>query len=149
MLYLCCSAAAAAKPSQQGSSLSSTTCELTLCHGNRSSKKKLPTSITIAALKLLCGRLFKLPPDQQQLLLHMPDAGAEQQQQGEDIGQDDTKNLAFWDVVDSCVVEVLHVDVERQRAAAAAMQLSRQQQHEQLMAQQLQQGDALRSVAER
>ncbi|WIA09989.1 hypothetical protein OEZ85_010201 [Tetradesmus obliquus] len=145
-------AAAAAKPSQQGSSLSSTTCELTLRHGNSSSKKKLPKTITIAALKLLCGRLFKLPPDQQQLLLHVPETGEEQQQQqqqGEDIGQDDTKNLAFWDVVDGCAVEVLHVDVEQQRAAAAAVQLSRQQQHEQRMAQQLQQGDALRSVAER
>jgi hypothetical protein len=128
---------------------------LTLRHGNSSSKKKLPKSITIAALKLLSGRLFKLPPDQQQLLLHMPGDDAEQQpqqqqqQQGEDIGQDDTKYLAFWDVVDGCIVEVLHVDVEQQRAAAAAAQLNRQQQHEQRMAQQLQQGDALRSVAER
>lgn len=146
---VCCSAATA-NPSQQGSSLSSTTCELLLRHGSNTTKKKLPKTITVGALKLLSGRLFKLPPDQQQLLLCMPEEEQQQQHlEGEDIGQDDTKPLGFFEVVNGCTIEVVHVHPEQQRQQAVASKVHKQQQQEQLMAQQLQQGDALRSAAER
>ncbi len=68
-------------------------CELALKHGARSSKKKLPRNTTVAALKLLCERLFKVKADRQALLLADPDTGAV-----EDIAQDDTRELAFYNI---------------------------------------------------
>lgn len=136
----------AAKGAQQGSSLKSSTCEVLLKHGDSTSKKKLPKTITVAALKLLTSRLFKLQPDQQRLLLH--DSNNSSDYQCEDIGADDTKTLGFWDVADEAVVEVLHIDPEEQRSAAHAAWLKQQGQQEQLIAQQLQQGESLRSAAQ-
>lgn len=133
---------------QQGSSLSSTTCELLLRCGGATAKKKLPRSVTVGALRLLCARLFKLQPDQIRLLLVGPAAGAgEQEEREEDIGQDDTKQLSYWDVVDGSTVRVLAVDPEQQRQQRAAEQAARQVEHERRMAQQLQDGEALRSAA--
>ena len=155
MLLFACSALAPAHPTQQqqGSSLSSTTCELLLCCGDSIAKKKLPKSVTVAALKLLCGRLFKLPPDQLQLLLVLPGSTEDpsvsgQQAVGDDIGLDDTKQLSYWDVADGCAVQVVHVDPDQQRQQREVEEASRKQEHEQRMAQQLQQGEALRSAAE-
>jgi hypothetical protein len=65
------------KSSGQGSNLSSTTVEIRLQCGARSSKKKLPRATTISAVKLLCSRLFKIPPDRQLLLLHQGGRGGE------------------------------------------------------------------------
>jgi hypothetical protein len=137
---------------QQGSSLSSTTCELLLRCGGATARKKLPRSVTVAGLRLLCARLFKLAPDQIQLLLVGPAAGGDPQQQQEeeqeeDIGQDDTKQLSYWDVVDGSTVRVLAVDPEQQRQQRDAEQAARQVEHERRMAQQLQEGEALRSAA--
>jgi hypothetical protein len=142
---------------QQGSTLSSTTCELLLRCGGATAKKKLPKSVTVAALRLLCARLFKLPPDQIQLLLQTADAAGPLDNDvsnsisvasGEDIGQDDTKQLSYWDVSDGCVVQVVHVDPDQQRQQREAQHLAERQEHEERMAQQLQQGEALRTAAD-
>jgi hypothetical protein len=115
--------------------------------GSTTFKKKLPKTITVAALKLLTSRLFKLPPDQQCLLLH--DSNSNTDHPSEDISADDTKSLSFWDVADEAVVEVQHMDPDEQRGAAHAAWLEQQGQQEQRIAQQLQQGDMLRSAAQR
>jgi hypothetical protein len=151
-----CSAVALVNPAkQQGSTLSSTTCELLLCCSGAAVKKKLPKSVTVAALRLLCARLFKLAPDQIQLLLQTADAAgpldddvSNSVARGEDIGQDDTKQLSYWDVSDGCSVQVVHVDPDQQRQQREAQHLAESQQHEERMAQQLQQGEALRSAAD-
>jgi hypothetical protein len=135
---------------QQGSSISSTTVELLLQHGSTAVKKKLPRTATVALLRLLAGRLFRLPPEQLSLTLLPPGGGdadegqQQQQQQAEDLGGDDTKQLSFWDVGPGCVVRV-----DTQDALAAQQQLrAAQHAHEQRIAHQLQQGEALRSAAE-
>jgi hypothetical protein len=138
---------------QPGSSLSSTTCELLLCCGATTAKKKLPKTVTVAALRLLCARLFKLAPDHIQLLLlpgaesgqGSPDPGCSL---GEDIGQDDTKQLSYWDVTDGCRVHVVSVDPDQQRQQREAEQVAKKQELDQRMAQQLQQGEALRSAVD-
>jgi hypothetical protein len=140
---------------QPGSSLSSTTCELLLCCDAATAKKKLPKSVTVAALRLLCARLFKLAPGNIQLLLlpaeaaesghGSPDPGCSL---GEDIGQDDTKQLAYWDVTDGCSVHVVSVDPDQQRQQREAEQVAKTQELDQRMAQQLQQGEALRSAVD-
>eukprot|EP00775_Hariotina_reticulata_P004443 gene4443-4698_t len=139
------SAVGAAKGAQQGSSLNSSTCEVLLKHGDSTLKKKLPKTITVAALKLLTSRLFKVQPDQQRLLLHDSNSA---DCHSEDIGADDTKTLGYWDVADKAIVEVLHIDTEEQRSAAHAAWLKQQGQQEQRIAQQLQQGDSLRNAAQ-
>lgn len=143
---VCSAVAPVSNPAKQGSSLSSTTCELLLRCGDATAQKKLPRSVTVGALRLLCARLFKLQPDQIRLLLVGP-AAREQEEQEEDIGQDDTKQLSYWDVVDGSTVRVLAVDPEQQRQQRAAEQAARQVEHERRMAQQLQEGEALRSAA--
>lgn len=152
-----CSAVAPVHPSsrQQGSSLNSTTCELLLQCGSSTAKKKLPKTVTVAALKLLCSRLFKLAPNQIQLqLLQSQDAPcvqnptSSQELQPEDIGQDETKQLSFWDVADGSTVLVTHVDPEQQRQQREAEQLQKKREHDDRMAQQLQQGEVIRTAAD-
>lgn len=146
---------AGAAAAQQGSSLQASSVLLLLQHGASSSRKKLPRSITVGGLKLLCSRLFKLPVDEQQLLLARPscDAGeggggsSGQQPPAEDISGDDTKQLAFWDVADGCVVLVVRADADAAREAALAQAAAAALAHERLMQQQLQDGDALRCAA--
>lgn len=154
-----CSAVAPVNPSsrQQGSSLSSTTCELLLQCGSSTAKKKLPKTVTVAALKLLCSRLFKLAPNQIQLQLLQSQDGpcvttqdptSSQELQPEDIGQDETKQLSFWDVADGSTVLITHVHPEQQRQQREAEQLQKMREHDDRMAQQLQQGEVLRTAAD-
>jgi len=86
---------------QHGSALASALCELTLQHGRRSVRKKLPSSTTVGAVKLLCERLFRVKAGRQVLVLG---AGGEGGGGGEqDIGGDDTKPLSFWEPRVGCV----------------------------------------------
>lgn len=93
-LRACCSATAS-HAANQGTTLKSTMCEITLTHPKtaKSSKKKLPRSTGIATLKLLCARLFKVPADSVLLLLKNEQSGME-----EAMSQDDTKTLAYFDI---------------------------------------------------
>lgn len=86
---------ASAAAARAGSTLSSTTCELTLTYGSRASKKKLPKSTSVAALKLLISRLFKVAPDRQRLLLH----GGPEGRAPEELSGDDTRTLGYYDAV--------------------------------------------------
>lgn len=156
LLLLSCSAVAA-RPSQTGTSISATTAHIQLEHGSSSSiTKKLPKTITVSALKVLCGRLFKLPPDQLQLLLCHRSSSSnsdhhhqQQHRDGEDISEDDTKTLGYWDVADGCVIQVVHLDPHQMRQQQEQEQLARRQQHEHRMALQLQQGEVIRTAGER
>jgi hypothetical protein len=56
----------------------------------KTAKKRLPQSTTVGALKLLAERLFRVKASRQALALVV--GGGEQ-----DIGEDDTKPLSFWD----------------------------------------------------
>jgi hypothetical protein len=141
---------ASAQPAlQQGSSLSISTVELLLQHDGTAVRKRLPKTITVAALRLLCGRLFKLPPDQLDLQLLPPepvetsgDAASGEQQRGEDLGADDTKQLCYWDVVPGCRVRVGRVDASQAQRGEAEAFLSLQRESQQLAA-----GTAIRAAA--
>ena len=101
------SVAAGPKSGGQGSNLSSSTIEITLCCGTRSSKKKLPRTTTISAVKLLCSRMFKIQPDRQLLLLHQQGLGARGgnassgigvgAEAPEEITGDDTQTLGYFE----------------------------------------------------
>jgi hypothetical protein len=96
---------ASAAAARAGSTLSSTTCELTLTYGTRASKKKLPKSTSVAALKLLISRLFKVAPDRQRLLLH----GGPEGRAPEELSGDDTRTLGYYDAVVSSHPPHIHL----------------------------------------
>lgn len=65
----------------------------------KSSKKKLPRSTTMGAVKLLCERLFKIKAGRQVLVVGGGDGGGGGGGPGGlEIGGDDTKPLSFWEL---------------------------------------------------
>lgn len=140
------------RPAQAGTTISATTVQINLVHGSKAISKKLPRTITISALKLLCARLFRLQPDQLVLKV-VPNNGSaqsgQQQSEGEDISQDDTKTLKYWDVPDGSAIAVVHIDPHQLKQQLQQEHFDKQQQQEQRITEQLQQGDVIRTAAER
>ena len=58
-------------------------------------EKKLPTAMTVAQLKMLCKRLFKLQPQYQRLMFREKGSGG-----FPDDMYDDTKSLSFYNIKD-------------------------------------------------
>ena len=68
---------------------------------------QLPTSTTIAMLKLICFHIFAVDASLQQLTLHSgPRAG-------EDLGSDNSLDLGYWNLTNGEVISVAELDSER------------------------------------
>lgn len=135
--------ATAARGGDGGGSLASRMVELKLtcvaaaAHAKMGTQvKKLPRSTTIAALRLLCERLFKVPADRMALFLRAPGEPLPEAVGGQ--GQDDSdRPLSFFGVQDGSEVLVDEVDPEEQRRTDEDSRAAAAAAHEARLAEQL------------
>ncbi|KAK9812378.1 hypothetical protein WJX73_006240 [Symbiochloris irregularis] len=86
--------------------------------------KRLPGSLTIGKLKVLCERLFRIPVQAQVLTLH------EEGRQPAAFGEDDGTTISMFDIQGTAEVTVQQQDLQADAAAAALAKKEAKEQHE-------------------
>ncbi|KXZ50051.1 hypothetical protein GPECTOR_18g31 [Gonium pectorale] len=141
--------ATAARGGPGGSSLAASTVELKLtcvaaaAHAKMGTQvKKLPRSTTVAALRMLCEKLFKVPSARMSLFLRAPGEPLP-----EDIGGGDCEDrgLGFFGVQDGYEVLIDEVDPEAAEAAGRAAAERAAAQHEARLGEQLRAAERLQA----
>ncbi|KAK9806127.1 hypothetical protein WJX72_002459 [[Myrmecia] bisecta] len=105
--------------------------------------KKIPASLTVGKLKLLCERLFKLPVARQALFLRVA-----HDPMPENIGSDDSHDLGFWDVQSGAELLVDEFDAAAKQVVEQRAKQEQAAQRNSRMAQQLKDIQLMKSVQE-